>query len=296
LSTPVEILIVDDETIYRSALAGWIEEAPELNPLCKIHHAQGSDEALTVLKNHTIDLIITDIDMGPKSLTGFELVKDLRSTHQFKGLIFVHSNRIVPDDHRRAGDLGADGFLPKPMAKGQLFKLLLQTIQGLLPVEVPGVSLGEGASTTEGFNVPEIDAGPIGDDHNAPANLVAIIDDEDIFRDQWPAFLKGFETVCYSTAEDFLKDWDKLNGRLSAVLTDKYLGSGMDGVTLGTMLRAKSPNLVIILSTSDMGVKDPSNIFNLIVDKDAFEEAPKIIQYMQPRSQDEHDLTLTLGN
>ncbi len=282
LSIPVEILIVDDETIYRSALAGWIEEAPELNQLCKIHHAHGSHETFKVTKNNKIDLIITDIDMGPKSLTGFELVKDLRNTHQFKGLIFVHSNRIVPDDHRRAGDLGADGFLPKPMAKGQLFKLLLQTIQGLLPAEATAVAREEvPGGIIEGFTSPNVNADQINDNLKPPLNLVAIIDDEDIFRDQWPAFLGGFDAASFSTAEDFLRDWDKISGRLCAVLTDKYLGAGMDGVTLGGMLRSKSPNLVIILSTSDMGVKDPSSTFNLIVDKDAFEEAPKIIQYLK---------------
>jgi signal transduction histidine kinase/CheY-like chemotaxis protein len=282
LSRPLGLLIVDDESIYRSALAGWIQESAVLTQLCKIHHATGSIEAFDILKNQTIDLIITDIDMGPKSLSGFDLVKQLRTSYDFKGLIFVHSNRIVPDDHRRAGDLGADGFLPKPMAKGQLFKLLLQTIQTLSPFdELPTSALDPmGPAETN-----PVQGTP---DKSSPYHLIAIIDDEDIFRDQWPAFLKAFETVCYASAEDFVKDWDQVSGKLVAVLTDKYLGPGMDGIKLGTMVRQKAPDLAIILSTSDLGVKNDSNIFDMIVDKDAFEEAPKITKYLKDKTKDEN--------
>lgn len=129
LSHPLTVLLIDDESIYRTALAGWIDESVELRKLCQIHQASDSTDALKAIKEHQIDLIITDIDMGPKSLNGFDLVKELRCDLKFNGLIFVHSNRVVPDDHHRASDLGANGFLPKPMAKGQLFKLLLHAIQ-----------------------------------------------------------------------------------------------------------------------------------------------------------------------
>jgi signal transduction histidine kinase/CheY-like chemotaxis protein len=286
LPRPLGLLIVDDESIYRSALAGWVEESPELAQFCKIHHANGSGEAFETLKNQsiknqTIDLIITDIDMGPKSLSGFDLVKELRTNHDFNGLIFVHSNRIVPDDHRRAGDLGADGFLPKPMAKGQLFRLILQTIYSLHPSqEAPEAALTLEPAAAQA-------------DTTSPYDLIAVIDDEEIFRDQWPAFLQGFKTVGYPTAEDFVKDWDRVSGSLVAVLTDKYLGSGLDGVKLGTMLRQKSPDLALILSTSDLSVQDTSNIFDLIVDKDALEEAPKITQYLLNKIQSE-DLPSTM--
>lgn len=286
LSRPLKILIVDDESIYRSALAGWIAESPELAKLGTIHHASGSAEAFDTLTRESCDLIITDIDMGPKSLCGFDLVKELRTSHEFKGLIFVHSNRIVPNDHRRAGELGADGFLPKPMAKGQLYKLLLLTIQSLLPQQVAELP-NELDVNSEDLPALISEEVILGRNQKSPYNLIAIIDDEDIFRDQWPAFLKGYETVCYQTAEYFVKDWDRVSGQLIGVLTDKYLGPGMDGVTLGRMLRQKAPDLAIILSTSDIGVKDPSNIFDLIVDKDAFEEAPKIAQYFENKVQEE---------
>jgi hypothetical protein len=37
-----------------------------------------------------------------------------------------------------------------------------------------------------------------------------------------------------------------------------------------------------------MSVKDGSNVFEMIVDKDAFEEAPKITQYLQIKAKEEN--------
>lgn len=278
----LHLLLVDDESIYRSALAAWIEDSPELRAICTIHHGKNSSEALQIIKKHTIHLIITDIDMGPASLNGFELVKELRTAHHYKSLIFVHSNRIVPDDHKRAGNLGADGFLPKPMARGQLLKLLLQTLShpaqqnaAVFPAASPGLSEAPQAALMPAAQSPSV---PL------PTKKIAIIDDEVLFRDQWPPFLKGFQTLLFASAEDFLTEWNKFKERpdnLQAVITDKCLGAGMDGVAFATLLRTQDPHLPIILSTNDLGFDSGGErVFDLVVDKDASLEAPKIIQYL----------------
>jgi signal transduction histidine kinase/DNA-binding NarL/FixJ family response regulator len=274
-SALINLLIVDDESIYRTALAGWIQDAPELSSICKIHHAKNSSEAIQIIQKNSIHLLITDIDMGPHSLNGFDLVKELRNTYNYSSLIFVHSNRIVPDDHRRAGNLGADGFLPKPMAKGQLLKLLLQTLYQLTqnpPLQSPYafqlLCKGE-PSPPQQIKV------------NPKLPKIAIIDDEGLFRDQWPPFLKGFQTILFARAEDFLGEWTKIKEELFAVITDKCLGRGMDGVAFGAILRAQDPNLPIILSTNDFRNHHSDHVFDLIIDKDAALEAPRIIQYIR---------------
>ena len=213
--------------------------------------------------------------MGPQSLNGFELVQELRKNPVCHALIFVHSNRIVTDDHRRAGQLGADGFLPKPMSKGQLLKLLLQTVHhreqlSRVSVVSPG---GRQDSLSMTRPHPALTLSPA-------VKIIAVIDDEKLFRDQWPPFLKGFKTQLYSCAEDFLKDWEHLKEYLHAVITDKFLGSGMDGITFGNILRAQSANIPIILSTNELGAHGEGEIFDLVVDKDAAIEAPKITQHI----------------
>jgi signal transduction histidine kinase/DNA-binding NarL/FixJ family response regulator len=275
LLKPIGILIIDDESIYRSALAGWIETSTEMAPSCKIFHAGGSSEAFAILEKEAVNLVITDIDMGPHSLNGFELVKRLKKDDRYKGLVFIHSNRIVPSDHRKASDLGADGFLPKPMAKGQFLRLILQTVYHLYPESlVQDVEVSNGPDTLAPLLTSVEGA-------KADATLlhtIAIIDDEAIFRDQWPIYLKGFHTVTYANAEDFIQDWSNISDNLIAVLTDKYLGAGMDGMSLGALLRKKAPDLYLFLSSSDIFVT--SNVFDLVIDKDAFEEAPKVMSYI----------------
>jgi len=126
--TPLRLMIVDDEAIYRSGFVNWIEEHAELRKIFQIEQASGSDEALRILAKTKIDLLISDIDMGPDSFTGFEFVRYIRNHLNFNNPVFMHSNRIVPEDHRLSFEVGADGFLPKPMSKGQLIKLLLHTV------------------------------------------------------------------------------------------------------------------------------------------------------------------------
>ncbi len=272
MSQPIEMLLVDDEAIYRNALAGWIEENSTIKSRIKIHHAVNSHEAIDLCRKIPIDLVVTDIDMGNLSASGFDLVQALRTDLGFKGLIFVHSNRIVPDDHKRTVELGADGFLPKPMAKGQLLKLLLQAIK-------PGSGGNDAQSSPEGAGTGLMNAGTL-----------AVIDDEDLFRDQWPTALNGIPTACYSSGEDFVRDWDQIQGHLKGVLTDKFLGNGIDGISLAKLIKKRAPDLPLFLSTSDLSVKNDDQLFALIVDKDAFEEAPKILKFFEGESLGPKDL------
>ncbi|MEI8027074.1 MAG: response regulator [Pseudomonadota bacterium] len=121
-------MVVDDETIYRSAVVSYLGRTPELLALISLTQAANAAEALGLIGQYGFDLVITDVDMGLQSLDGFELVRGLRA----KGIgsfICVHSNRIIAADHKTAIDAGADAFLPKPMARAQLLRMVLQAVQ-----------------------------------------------------------------------------------------------------------------------------------------------------------------------
>lgn len=128
ITNPLGILIVDDEAIYRNGLASWIDGCLELSASCIVFHASSVKEALDTLGKEMIHLVITDIDLGPNCLDGFSLVEKIREIPDFRGLVFVHSNRIVPHDHKKSNDLGADGFVAKPMVKDQFLRLVLQAL------------------------------------------------------------------------------------------------------------------------------------------------------------------------
>lgn len=121
----LRVLIVDDESIYRSALVSHMTRTPELSKALVLTQADSSTGALQAAGDQEYDLIITDVDMGKMSLNGFELVTELRGRGS-KALICVHSNRIIAADNKTAIESGADSFIPKPMAHAQLLRLLLQ--------------------------------------------------------------------------------------------------------------------------------------------------------------------------
>ena len=125
-----KILIVDDETVYRSALSSYLLRTPDLKRCFEVFHADSSTHALATVSSapKDFDLIITDVDLGTNSASGFELVAALRQ-RGVTAMICVHSNRIVAADHRRALEAGANVFMPKPMARAQLLRLVLQSLE-----------------------------------------------------------------------------------------------------------------------------------------------------------------------
>lgn len=128
LGRALRVLVVDDEPVYRSSLAAYLARTPELAQVVTVMQAAGSDEALGAAAGGEFDLIVTDVDLGAGSLDGFELVATLRQ-RSVGALICVHSNRIVAADHRTAIAAGADAFLPKPMARAQLLRIVLQSAE-----------------------------------------------------------------------------------------------------------------------------------------------------------------------
>jgi signal transduction histidine kinase/ActR/RegA family two-component response regulator len=133
LKMSLGILIVDDESIYRAGLARWIDSSQVLVESCAVYHASNSAEALHILRENPIHLVITDLDLGPNSLNGLDLLQKIRDDSQFLGLAFLHSNQILPNDQKETLSRGADGFLPKPMAKGQLWRILIKTAYKINP-------------------------------------------------------------------------------------------------------------------------------------------------------------------
>lgn len=125
---PLRVLAVDDEPVYRSALSSYLGRSAEMLAAVALQQAKDSAEALAAVAQGDFDLVITDVDMGTESLDGFALVRELRK-RGLESLVCVHSNRIVVADHKAASQAGADAFLPKPMAKAQLLRLLLQAAQ-----------------------------------------------------------------------------------------------------------------------------------------------------------------------
>ena len=244
---PLRILVVDDEPIYRNALASYLSRTPELVQSLSVVLASDSEEALKAAAGQVFDLVITDVDMGPASLDGFELVRELK-TRRMRALVCVHSNRIVGADHQTAIEAGAEAFLPKPMARAQLLRLVLQA----------GERGKWNAMAAPAIAVPPRQVAIFG---AKPRVEVLVIDDNPFILDAWENVLSTEATVHLITSLEGLQaklaEKPTFLDRLSYVVTDMHLdGSAGDGLDVGRLIKGLRSSLPILLSSDGVFTAD----------------------------------------
>lgn len=245
LQQTANVLIVDDENVYCQMLSSHLKRNDELSNAVYVKTASDAKSAMELSEKNNFHLIIVDIDLGKNSIDGFELVKELRANN-VSAFICMHSNRIASSVYKEAMSFGADSFLPKPLSRTHLLKLVLQAI-----------SQEDGAAT----------------------NSVAIVDDSALVRLSWKSKLSDADVHLFSSPEDF---WQHCRTDENFLSSLKYLivdyvfdNSKEDGVGFARSVRAQRSALGIALSSSiDANHELFANIFDVILDKDAlsFEE------------------------
>lgn len=101
------ILVVEDNIDLRELLCSTLNE----NGYRAIG-AENGEQALGILSDTVIDLIVADI-MMPK-MDGFELTKNLRESNIFCPLLIVTAREDY-DSLQKAFALGADDYMVKPI-------------------------------------------------------------------------------------------------------------------------------------------------------------------------------------
>ncbi len=232
----LQVLIVDDEALYRNAMVEHLKENAEITSILNISTAKNSYEASAAIKAATsTDLAIFDVDLGSTSTNGFQLLSDLRK-NQFAALACIHTNRVLLGDNKKAMECGADVFLPKPMARSHLLKLLIQAAEKLGEQKNTDTNL-ETATPT----IPEI--------------AIALVDDAPLVQMAWEMAFSGGKLLCFDSPEQFFEKAaanKSLLPSLTCVITDFYFDktSVFDGVSFADELKKKSPNTTVLLSTN----------------------------------------------
>lgn len=111
----IRVLVVDDEPQIRRALRVGLEQNGY-----QVQVAAGGNEALDLAALHPPDLVILDLAMP--DVSGLEVCRQLREWTQVP--VLVLSVRDGEADKIRALDLGADDYLTKPFALGELLARL----------------------------------------------------------------------------------------------------------------------------------------------------------------------------
>lgn len=106
------VLIVDDEEEIRDMLVRYLEREAIEGILCS-----NGTEALTILQNQKVNLILLDIMM--KDMDGFEVLRHIRNKDTEVPVIFLSARQEEYDKVLGLG-LGADDYVTKPFSPGEL--------------------------------------------------------------------------------------------------------------------------------------------------------------------------------
>ena len=112
------ILVVDDAADNIQLLSGVLKAH------YKVKAATNGEKALTIAqKTPAPDLILLDVIMP--GMDGFEVCQKLKEDDQTAGIpvIFVSGN-FSDDDKQRGEDLGAAGFVGKPIDSNKLLEMI----------------------------------------------------------------------------------------------------------------------------------------------------------------------------
>jgi two-component system, OmpR family, response regulator len=145
------VLIVDDE----SGVRDLITDALSLVNMDSVTAAHGM-EALTKMREHSIDLVILDINMP--TMDGYEVLERMRQSDLTTPVI-VLTARLDREDTKRAFELGADDFVRKPFGIEELTLRVQAVLRRTSPQDSPHEQLRVGDITMDlGNHVVEINS------------------------------------------------------------------------------------------------------------------------------------------
>ncbi len=124
---PDKVLIVDDDP----AICKLLEKVMQSNELETTIASSGA-EALSIIRNHTFDIILMDIMLG--DMEGFEVIKRIRGQGITTPVMIV-SGRNEDYDSLYGLSLGADDYITKPfrpLVLGAKVKALIRRNKNLI--------------------------------------------------------------------------------------------------------------------------------------------------------------------
>lgn len=120
----LRVLMVEDDYISIFMTQKLFE------PLFDIVYAKTAMEATTFLSNNVYDLILMDINLGDESITGVDLLKQLRREDKHANTkVFAVTGYAMDGDREKYLKHGFNEHFPKPLSQ----ETLIEAIQKLFP-------------------------------------------------------------------------------------------------------------------------------------------------------------------
>lgn len=114
-------LLVDDSHTMVNILEKMLRASQ--HSVGTVHKAYNGEEALAILRDNPVDLVVTDITMP--TMTGPEMISSIRNTPATADLPIVVVTSEGSDDRlEQVAKLGVTGFLRKPFSPEQVTNLI----------------------------------------------------------------------------------------------------------------------------------------------------------------------------
>ena len=122
----IRALIVDDSSVMRKIVARALQQGGV--SIGQILEAGNGAEALDILRQQRVDLVLSDINMPV--MDGLEFVRQLQSVENAKGTPVVMITTEGSESHvMQAISCGARGYIRKPFTPDQMKQHVLPLLQ-----------------------------------------------------------------------------------------------------------------------------------------------------------------------
>jgi len=129
MATKIRVLLAEDQTMLRGALSQLLELESDITVVAQ---AANGREAHRLIREHTPDVVVTDIEMP--EMTGLELAAALKDADT-KTRVIILTTFARPGYLRRALEAGARGYLLKERPASELAEAIRRVYQGLRAVD-----------------------------------------------------------------------------------------------------------------------------------------------------------------
>lgn len=126
-----DILVVDDSAAIRKILQRVLRQTGMA--INTIYEAGNGEEALTLMKGHKVDLVLTDINMP--NMDGLQLLAALKASGDWAQVPVVMIT--TEGGEAKVGEavrLGANGYVRKPFTADQIKEKLVGILEPALPL------------------------------------------------------------------------------------------------------------------------------------------------------------------
>ncbi len=117
---PMNILYVEDNKINAMVMDKMLSKNNS-----NVILAENGSQALKVVKNKTLDLILVDINLGLNQMDGCELLQRFRKLDILKNIpVFAVTAYAMPGDKQRFMNVGFDNYFSKPVNFDELLSVI----------------------------------------------------------------------------------------------------------------------------------------------------------------------------